>query len=143
MRRSETASPGGFRRLLMNPPGARPVGAGDPGDSSEANGQRSRWPVIPLKDPCQDALCLVLPDESDATLGKHCRRQRYDRAVRMSQYLINDAMTGDGSERGSAMRAKNDEVGLLGAALVKQFLCRITGHDDGLDGDATCAVPGE
>ena len=46
--KSETASPGGFRRLLMNPPGARPVGAGDPGDSSEANGQRSRWPVIPI-----------------------------------------------------------------------------------------------
>jgi len=44
--KAKTASPGGFRLLLMNPPGARPVGAGDLDNSSEANGQRSRWPVI-------------------------------------------------------------------------------------------------
>ena len=88
-----------------------------------------------LEDPCQEALSLVLPDIRDAAFGKHRRRKRNDWAVGMSQYLVDHAVARDSSEGGCAMCSENKKIGLLGAALVEQFFSRITGYDDGLDGN--------
>ena len=71
----------------------------------------------------------------DATLSKHRWRQREDRAMGVGKHFVDDAMTGNRGEGRGTVCAKDDEVGLLGAALVEQFFSRVSGNDDGLDGD--------
>src|SRR5579863_1665302 len=49
--------------------------------------------------------------------------------------FVDHAMTGDGSKGGGAVSAEDDEIGLLSAALVEQFLGGVAGINNGLDGD--------
>ena len=44
-------------------------------------------------------------------------------------------MAGDGGKGRGSLRAEDDQIGLLSAALVEEFFGRIAGNDDGLNGD--------
>ncbi len=83
---------------------------------------------------------MALPDVFDTALGEHCGRQRDDRAVGVGQHLVHHAMTRDGGEGRCAMRAEDDQISLLGTALVEQLLGRIAGYDDGLNWRSAHAV---
>ena len=62
--------------------------------------------------------------------------------VRVRQNLVDHAVTGDGGKGGSSLGAQHDQVGLLRACLVEQFLGGIARDDDGLDGDLACSSSG-
>ena len=66
-----------------------------------------------------------------AALGQYDGRERDDRALRISQNLVDDASAGDSGKMRCALRAHHDQVGVLRSALVEQLLGRIAKHGSG------------
>ena len=68
-----------------------------------------------------------------AAFGKHYRRKRDHRAVRLRQHFVDHAVArGSGKGRG-AMRTQHNQIDLLRQALVEQLLGGIARHNDRLN----------